>query len=506
MTITTPDWVQDAVFYQIFPDRFARSGRAGADGLRLEPWDAPPTYHGFKGGDLFGVADRLDYLQDLGVTALYLNPIFASAANHRYHTYDYHHVDPVLGGDAALRELIDRAHARGMRVVPDGVFNHTGRGFWQFHHTLENGAASPYLDWFHFDPDRLRDRRQIVAYPDPGSEQALAGGAGSLRALGYQAWWDLPALPKLDTRTPAVREFLWDVARRWIEFGCDGWRLDVPQEIDDDGFWREFRRRVKDADPDAYIVGEIWDEAGRWLRGDQFDAVMNYPVAQACLGFFGGDRLDLAETRRAGGYRDLQPLDAAGFAARIDAELGRYDPRVTQSQFNLLGSHDTPRFVTSVGGDRAALRLATLFLFAYPGAPCIYYGDEIGLAGGHDPHCRGAFPWDETAWDHELHAHVRRCAALRRDHPALRRGTYHRLYAQDGVYGFARRLGDETLLVVLNAATAARTIDLPLPAGVRPDAVLADVLDGGAPTVAVAGIVPGLRLAPRSGVVLKVAG
>ncbi|NTV04100.1 DUF3459 domain-containing protein, partial [bacterium] len=196
----------------------------------------------------------------------------------------------------------------------------------------------------------------------------------------------------------------------------------------------------------------------------------------------------------------------AGFAARIDAELGRYDPRVTQSQLNLLGSHDTPRFVTSVGGDRSALRLATLFLFAYPGAPCIYYGDEIGLSGGHDPHCRGAFPWDEAAWDHDLHAHVRRCAALRRDHPALRRGTYHRLYAQDGVYGFARRLGDETLLVVLNAATAARTIDLPLPAGIRPDAVLADVLDGAAPTVAVAGVATGLRLAPRSGVVLKVAG
>jgi neopullulanase len=506
MTITTPDWVPDAVFYQIFPDRFARSGRAGAAGLNLEPWDAPPTFHGFKGGDLFGVADRLDYLQDLGVTALYLNPIFASAANHRYHTYDYHHVDPLLGGDAALRELLDRAHARGMRVVPDGVFNHTGRGFWQFHHTLENGAASPYLDWFHFDPDRLRDRRQIVAYPDPGSEQALAGGAGSLRALGYQAWWDLPALPKLDTRTPAVREFIWDVARRWIEFGCDGWRLDVPQEIDDDGFWREFRHCVKDADPDAYIVGEIWHEAGRWLRGDQFDAVMNYPVAQACLGFFGGERLDLAETRRAGGYRDLQPLDAVGFAARIDEELARYDPRVTQSQFNLLGSHDTPRFVTSVGGDRSALRLAYLFLFAYPGAPCIYYGDEIGLSGGHDPHCRGAFPWDEAAWDHDLHAHVRRCAALRRDHPALRRGTYHRLYAQDGVYGFARRLDDETLLVVLNAAATARTIDLPLPAGVRPDAVLEDVLDGGAPTAVVAGVATGLRLAPRSGVVLGVAG
>ncbi len=162
MSADTPAWVRDAVFYQIFPDRFAASERVAKPG-RLEPWDAPPTSHGFKGGDLLGIVQRLPYLADLGVTALYLNPIFASASNHRYHTDDYLRVDPLLGGDAALRELLDAAHAAGLRVILDGVFNHTGRGFWPFHHILENGLDSPYLEWFHVDRERLAAGRRLVA-------------------------------------------------------------------------------------------------------------------------------------------------------------------------------------------------------------------------------------------------------------------------------------------------------------------------------------------------------
>ena len=258
MTITTPEWVKDAVFYQIFPDRFAKSERVASPRLASGDWDSPPTPYGFKGGDLVGVAEKLDYLQDLGITAIYFNPIFASAANHRYHTYDYTNVDPILGGNAAFRHLLDEAHERDMRVVLDGVFNHASRGFWQFHHTLENGAASPYLDWFHFDDDRLIGARHFGAYPDPEAREALRSGKGSLKALGYQAWWDLPALPKFNTNTPAVREFIWNVAdaldrirHRRLAAGCAG-------EIDDDEFWREFRRRVKGLNPEAYIVGEIW--------------------------------------------------------------------------------------------------------------------------------------------------------------------------------------------------------------------------------------------------------
>jgi neopullulanase len=498
--LTTPDWVKDAVFYQIFPDRFAKSERVPKH-LNLEAWDSPPTPFGFKGGDLRGVVEQLDYLHDLGVTAIYFNPIFASAANHRYHTYDYYHVDPLLGGNAALRELIDAAHARGMRIVLDGVFNHTGRGFWPFHHTLENGAASPYVDWFHFDSDRLNGARHFAAYPDLEAREALRRGEGSLKAIGYQAWWNLPALPKFNTRTPAVREFLWDVAVRWIDFGIDGWRLDVPADIDDDSFWQEFRRRVKSANPEAYLVGEIWHEARRWLQGDQFDAVMNYPLTIACLGFFGGERLDLAETRKVGGYRDVRAIDAPEFADRVDWLLGLYDPAITQAQLNLLDSHDTPRFVTSVSGEQAALRLALLLLFTYPGAPCIYYGDEIGLAGGDDPDCRRAFPWDRSTWDHDLLAFVRRCVALRKAHPALRRGSHHRLYAHDGVYVFGRQLGDEKLVIALNAGSSARLIDAPVSALGLERGSLADVWGDARYTIA-DGMLRDLRLVPRSGVVL----
>src|SRR5580765_2162823 len=187
MTVDTPDWVRDAIFYQIFPDRFAGSERVHKPGT-LEPWDAPPTVNGFKGGDLRGITEHLGYLEDLGVTAIYLTPIFSSGSNHRYHTYDYFEVDPLLGGDDALRELLDTAHGRGMRVVLDGVFNHTGRGFFPFHHLMETGASSPYRHWFHTDA-RLDAGRPLQAYPASGTAPSV---------FGYKAWWNLPALPKLN--------------------------------------------------------------------------------------------------------------------------------------------------------------------------------------------------------------------------------------------------------------------------------------------------------------------
>ena len=454
----TPAWVSDAIFYQIFPDRFAKSDRVPKQGLNLEAWDAAPTVHGIKGGDLLGVVEHLDYLQDLGVNALYFTPVFMSASNHRYHTYDYYTVDPILGGNAALRALVDEAHKRNIRVVLDGVFNHASRGFWQFHHTLENGAASPYVDWFHFDPEHLSGKKHWGAYPSP-YEQRLVQEEGSLKAIGYEGWWNLPALPKFNTNTPAVREFLFGVAEHWIRFGVDGWRLDVPGEINDDSFWQEFRRRVKAINPEAYIVGEIWYDARRWLQGDQFDASMNYPVTGACLSFFPGHHLDTNVTLQAGGYQGLvNPIDASEFANRIDGILGMYDADVTRVQLNLLDSHDTPRFITCAGGDIASLKLALTFLFTYTGAPCVFYGDEIGLAGRHDPECRQPFPWDPGKWNQDLLSFVKSLTALRKSHDVLRHGAYARLYSADGVYAFKRTSGDESIMVVLNASDQTRTI------------------------------------------------
>jgi cyclomaltodextrinase len=500
MTITTPEWVRDAVFYQIFPDRFATSTKVSKPS-NLEEWDTPPTILGFKGGDLLGVAEKLDYLQDLGITAIYFNPVFASTANHRYHTFDYYAVDPILGGNAALRQLLDQAHARNIRVVLDGVFNHASRGFYQFNHTLENGAASPYLDWFYFNEEWLKAGRSPDAYPRKRFKGR--GGEASLEQLGYRAWWDLPALPKLNINTPAVREFIFDVAKFWIDFGIDGWRLDVPGEINDDSFWGEFRRRVKGANPEAYIVGEIWDDGRRWLQGDQFDAVMNYLLTKAVLGYFVGEEMDLNQVHRAGGYQYLQPIGQQEFTAAIDNLLGLYDPAVTQVQLNLLDSHDTPRFITCARGDESALRLTTLFMFTYPGAPCIYYGDEIGLDGRHDPDCRKAFPWDESRWNHDLRAYFQRCIGLRKAHPALRRGSFDLLLSESDVYAFARRGESETVIVALNLSRGARDVSLPVKGMAGTGAVFQDVWRAASDTYPlVDDELHGLKLAPRSGLVL----
>lgn len=458
--MTTPRWVQDAIFYQIFPDRFARSKRMPDIGF--EGWDSPPTVQGFKGGDLYGVAEKLDYLQDLGITAIYLNPVFSSAANHRYHTYDYYNVDPILGGNKSLRNLLDKAHRLGIRVILDGVFNHASRGFWQFHHVLETGAASPYKDWFHFDADHLNGHKHWGAYPTH-HEQELIQREGSLKAIGYQGWWNLPALPKFNTNIAAVREFLFGVAEYWIRFGIDGWRLDVPAEIDDDAFWQEFRRRVRAINPEAYLVGEIWHEAQRWLQGDQFDAVMNYLVTAAAMSFFGGKRLDMDMVNLAGGLQNrVHPsMQANDFANEIDRLLFLYSPEITRAQLNLLDSHDMPRFLSCANGDKNALKLAWLFMSTIPGAPCIYYGDEVGLDGRHDPDCRKSFPWDESRWDMELLTYVKECIKLRKSRATLRRGDYKRVLAEDQVFAFSRTLRDETIYVAFNNSDEKRSIQLP---------------------------------------------
>jgi neopullulanase len=471
MSIVTPDWVRDAVFYQIFPDRFRRSGRVDPPGP-LEAWDSPPTVHGFKGGDLYGIVEKLDDLQGLGVTAIYLNPIFASASNHRYHTYDYHQVDPLLGGNRALRELLDAAHARGMRIVLDGVFNHAGRGFWPFHHILECGLGSPYLDWFHVDRDALEAGRQLRAYPDERLEKVVAENGtpaapdprtDSLHSLGYAAWWDLAALPKLNPDTVQVREYLFDVAERWIRFGVDGWRLDVPDEINDDEFWREFRRRVKAANPDAYIVAEIWYEDARWLRGDQFDAYMNYPLAEAVISFCAGSHLDervIGQHGELAGH--IRREDGPTFAARLARALSTYDPAINEVQLNLLGSHDTPRAITMMGGVDG-LRLATLVQMTVGGAPCVYYGDEIGMAGEQDPFCRGAFPADTSAGDRGLREFFVGLIALRHRHRALRRGAFEIVAAAGMTVAYRRSDPAETFVICLNAGDEHATVDVAVP-------------------------------------------
>ena len=439
--MTTPDWAKHAVFYQIFPDRFARSGQVDHQGeVTLKPWGTPPEEQGFHGGDLYGIVNSLDYLDDLGITALYLNPIFASAANHRYHTYDYYEVDPLLGGDDALRELLDAAHARDIRVVLDGVFNHASRGFWPFHHILENGPDSPYADWFMIHDWPLNP------YPDSASE-----------AHNYDAWYGLPALPEFNTDHPEVQDFLLDVARHWIDFGIDGWRLDVPNEIDDPLFWRRFRKVVKKANPEAYLVGEIWHEGPKWLAGDRFDGLMNYPLLDATLSFFGAGSLRDYSTSNL----TFEPIGAPAFADTVLHGLDLYDWEATCAQLNLLDSHDMARAKWILDDNVAAFEQAVLFLMTMPGAPCIYYGDEVGLSAAGDPHCREAFPQDEADWDANLLSFFQDATALRHRHEVLRTGRVEWLEATSRTIAFRRTLDDREALVAFNAGDAPTTLSLP---------------------------------------------
>jgi cyclomaltodextrinase len=415
--MTVPNWVPDAIFYQIFPDRFA-NGDPSNDPSNVEPWGSNPTNLGFQGGDLQGIIQRFDYLLDLGITAIYLNPIFQSPSNHRYNTYDYFQIDPKLGNMADFKSLLDLAHRNNIRIILDGVFNHCGRGFFAFNDLLENEDRSPYVDWFH------TNKFPLDAF-SPGE------------AENYAAWWKLKSLPKFNTINQKTRQYLFDIARYWIEQGIDGWRLDVPNEIDDDDFWYEFRRVVTNANKDAYLLGEIWTLDPRWLNDRHFDGLMHYPFREALLQLL-----------------NTGPFEMPGFISKIENFLKIYPRENLYSMYLPLGSHDTKRLLSKLEYRMDKAKIAFLFQFSFPGAPAIYYGDEIGMQGEKDPDCRRAFPWDQNSWNLELQHWVRTLISLRKRLPALRRGEFHSLLVEssNGLYGFFRALGDEKILVAMNAS------------------------------------------------------
>jgi cyclomaltodextrinase / maltogenic alpha-amylase / neopullulanase len=444
MSIQTPDWVKHAVFYQIFPDRFA-IGQQPQQPLLQQPlwedWNAPPTLQGYKGGDLWGIIEQLDYLQDLGINTLYFTPIFQSTSNHRYHTHDFYQVDPILGGNRAFAALLDVAHQRDMKVVLDGVFNHASRGFFFFNDILENGPNSPWLDWFH-----------IHDWP-------LSAYDGSLPA-NYEGWGGNRSLPVFNHDNPDVREYLMQIAEHWIRVGIDGWRLDVPFEIKTEGFWQEFRDRVKAINPEAYIVGEVWRDARQWLDGTQFDGVMNYLFTAPTIAFTAGDRvvMDLVESRS---YEPYPALSAPAYAQKIQALLDLYPWEIQLTQLNQLASHDTARLISIAQNDRASVELGTLLLLTFPGAVSIYYGDEVGLVGALDPDARRGFP-AESAWDRQLLNYHRELIWLRHAHPALRIGTYRVLHAEGNAYVFVRSLDEAEIVVAVNVGMKSVKISLDL--------------------------------------------
>ncbi|MFZ0532061.1 MAG: glycoside hydrolase family 13 protein [Anaerolineales bacterium] len=415
--MSVPEWVQDAIFYQIFPDRFA-NGDHENDPPNLVHWGSPPTSWGFQGGDLIGILQKFDYLLDLGINAIYLNPIFQATSNHRYNTMDYYQIDPMLGTLDDFHNIVEIAHHNHVRIILDGVFNHCGRGFFAFNDVLENQEYSGYRDWFH-----------IKRFP----VDAYSWGEAS----DYLGWWGMKSLPKFNTNNPIARRYLMEVARYWIKQGADGWRLDVPNEINDDGFWAEFREVVKSANPEAYLVGEIWSADLRWVEEGHFDGLMNYPVMDALAGLL-----------------TTNTLDAAHFAEKVEGLLSFYPRDNAYAMYVPVDSHDTERILTRMGNNLNKTRLAYMFQFAYPGAPAIYYGDEIGLVGGKDPGCRGAFLWEETSWNVELRNFLKTLINLRKNHIALRRGDYIGLEqnSNPASYAFARTTAEDKVLIIMNAS------------------------------------------------------
>ena len=410
-----PEWALDAVVYNIFPDSFA-SSRRSITGCGTEKRVSGALSRSRLGGTIRGICENLDYISGLGANCIYLNPIFAAGQYHKYDTIDYLHIDPCLGTDADFRQLVEECHARGMRVILDGVFNHCGAQFFAFRDVLEKQRESRYADWFY--------RLQFpVTYPEAGERP------------NYECFCYERLMPKLDTSNDEVRDYLCGVGEYWLrEFDADGWRLDVADEPND-GFWREFRRRCKAVKSDALLIGEVWGGARHWLAGDMLDSTMNYDFRSHCRHFF-------AEGS----------IDARTFAGRCADMLMRYKRQITAAQLNLLDSHDTSRFLDICGGEKRRLALAVVFMCCFPGMPCVFYGDELGVMGTNELDFRRAMPWD--AGDESLRELYREAIALRRRPPALRRGALRFLRAEAGeqLLVFERSCPGESLTITINAS------------------------------------------------------
>lgn len=463
----TPDWLAGGIIYQIFPDRFAKSGEVKQnvpeDRFLCEDWSKQPEYrqnngkcslgNDYYGGDFKGIEQKLDYLKSLGVTCIYLNPIFEAHSNHRYNTADYMKPDPLLGTEAELCSLIKSAKKQGIYIIFDGVFSHTGddsRYFNRYRRYTDCGAynspESKYYSWYRFN-----------RFPD-----------------SYAAWWGVPSLPETNENDPSFTEFITGengVIRYWLKKGIRGWRLDVADELPDE-FLDRIRLAVKAEGEDKYLLGEVWEDASnkisygsrrRFLRGSQLDSVMNYPFANAIIDFVcGGNAGSLNET--------------------VLGILENYPPQAVKLLMNHIGTHDTARVITRLGcsdslqGDRyrqsqrvmseeeyslalRRLRIAAALQYTLPGVPSLYYGDEAGLAGYGDPFCRGTYPWGKE--NGGLVEFYRTLGKIRRENAVFSDGEFIPLKAELGDMVFIRKKGEKEVLVAVNRWHEPSTVEIP---------------------------------------------
>jgi len=476
----SPTWVHDTVFYQIFPDRFADGDPSNnvrdheyecyGKPVVARPWGEIPRSIReagaveFFGGDLWGIIQHLDYLQDLGINALYLTPVFTSPSNHKYDTVDYRHVDAHFGGDEALIALRNALDERDMRLMLDFVPNHCSSEHPWFL-AAQADLNAPSAEFFTF-----------YQWPDE-----------------YETWLGVRSLPKLNYRSLRLREQMYagedSIARHWLKppFRIDGWRVDVANMLARQGdsqlehkVGRGLRRAIKSIAPQAYLIGENWYDGSPQLQGDELDATMNYrgfsvPLQQWLAGF------DASLAWRPG-MQDPHMLPTAALADQWRAFIAAIPWQIAAQQFNLLGSHDTRRIQTVVGEDEALERIAAMLLFTFPGTPSVYYGDEIGIGGGGDPDNRRCMIWDQRAWDSGRRAFYRQCTHLRRSSPALRHGGFQILYAAGETLAFMREAPEERLVVV--ARRAADGLDaLPVRHGGLPDGLVLKEVISGAETV-----------------------
>ncbi len=477
----TPDWFKKTIMYQIFPDRFFKADGEITDkktAYRMHgdwyepiffdrhPFEDGPACNDFYGGNLKGIIQKLDYLKDLGISVIYLNPIFEAFSNHRYDTGDYSKIDPILGNEEDFKELCDRAADKGIRIILDGVFSHTGSDsvYFNKYKTYGEGVGacqsyeSPCGNWYEWD-----------------------------ESGGYNSWWGCSNLPNVREMEPTYIDYILTdrdaIIKKWLKLGASGWRLDVADELPDE-FIKILRHEAKSAKSDAVIIGEVWEDASNkvsygkqreYLLGNELDSVMNYPFKDGTIGFLTGG------------------ISAEDFAEKMLSIIENYPKEALYSNMNLLGTHDTWRVKTVLGGQYISdgmsneqkknfrldaanetlaikrLRLAAFMQMTFVGVPCIYYGDEIGMQGLGDPFNRMPYTW--RCVDTELLEYYKKSAMLRNNNDCLKTGDFEIVYAFDGVLVYLRKIVSQTdvfgepgqngtVLCVVNRNEENRTVKL----------------------------------------------
>ncbi|WP_283272062.1 glycoside hydrolase family 13 protein [Spiroplasma sp. SV19] len=423
-----PKWVLDTIWYQIFPERF-NNGTLKNKSLNITPWNSTnPTPDNFFGGDLQGILDKLDYLQNLGITGLYLTPIFLAPSNHKYDTTDYFQIDPNFGTNDLFKTLVTACHQRNIKVMLDGVFNHVGWNHFAWQDVLNKQEKSIYKDWFNIYQWPVKKEPSFTTQKEP---------------LNYDCFAFSLAMPKLNTNNPEVQNYLISVGKYWVEkYDIDAWRLDVANELSHE-FLRCFKTAINEQKA-IYILGETWNIGLPWLNGEQVDAVMNYYFTDIILEYFITQKISLQD-----------------FSNKIKETLFLYPEQVTKIMFNCLDSHDTARVLTLAKNKIKLFKLAYLFLFICPGTPSIYYGDEIGLTGENDPLCRKCMNWNKKEWNIEIYNFFKQLINLRQQHPIL--GNYGNFKIVDHSSDLLICLKENKLtkyLIIMNNTLRKQTIDL----------------------------------------------